>query len=114
MTDHVPDEALSRIDDLGEGALTGDPRPVEARLRSDLRLEIPCDEAALAAGETTIAFLFDHARQEATLREYNPFVVTVVDGVEARLREWGMVPPDAYEHRGTAEGWHRYAGVLTL
>jgi hypothetical protein len=111
---HVPDEALSAIDGFGEGLLVGEPRPVSARLRSDLRLRIPCDRAALDAGETAIEFRLDHGRTEPTLGAYGPFVGTVVEGVERRLREWGIDPPAAYEYDGTEEGRHRYAGRLRL
>ena len=111
---HVPDAALAAIDDLGEALLVGEARPVEARLRSDLRLSVPVDDAALAAGTTTVAFRIEHGRREERLREHGPFVGTVVDGVESRLREWGVQPPPAYAYSDTADGWHRYAGEARL
>lgn len=111
---HVPDAALAAIDDLGEGLLVGEPRPVDARLRSDLRLMIPVVAAALASRRTTVAFRIEHGRREETLGGYGPFVGTVVDGVERRLREWGIEPPATYDYRDTADGWHRYAGEARL
>lgn len=111
---HVPDDALAALDRLGEGLLRGEARPVRARLRSDLALRIPCDEAALAAGETTVAFHLETTAPEPTLRGHGPFVGTVVDGVERRLRAWGIEPPAAYDHREAVAGRHRYAGPLGL
>jgi hypothetical protein len=111
---HVPDRALAAIDGFGEGLLVGDPRPVDVRLRSDLRLVIDADEAALAAGTATVGFRIEHGRREPALGAYGSFVGTVVGGVERRLREWGVQPPARYDYRDTADGWHRYAGTATL
>lgn len=111
---HVPDAALAAIDDLGEGLLVGEARPVETRLRSDLRLSVPVDDSALAAGTVAVAFRIEHGRREDRLGGYGPFVDTVVDGVERRLREWGVQPPAEYPYRDTADGWHRYAGEARL
>ena len=111
---HVPDDALAAIDRLGEGLLRGEPRPVRAGLRSDLALRIPCDGAALAAGETTVAFHLGTTAPEGCLRDHGPFVGTVVDGVEARLRDWGLEPPPTYDRHGEVDGRHRYAGPLGL
>jgi hypothetical protein len=111
---HVPERALAAIDDLGEGLLVGEPRPVDARLRSDLRLVIAPDEAALAAGTATVEFRIEHGRREPDIGAYGSFVSTVVEGIERRLREWGVQPPATYDYRDTADGWHRYAGAATL
>lgn len=111
---HVPDRALAAIDAFGEGLLVGEARPVDARLRSDLRLVIDLDAAALAAGTATVAFRIEHGRREPEIAAYGSFVVTILEGVERRLREWGVQPPASYDYRDTADGWHRYAGAATL
>lgn len=111
---HVPDRALAAVDEFGEGLLVGDPRPVDVRLRSDLRLVIDADEAALAAGSATVGFRIEHGRREPDIGAYGPFVDTVVEGVERRLREWGVRPPASYDYCDTADGWHRYAGTAGL
>lgn len=111
---HVPDDALAALDALGRGALEDEPRPVRARLRSDLRLRVPCDDDALRAGATRIEFRVDHTRREDRLRGYGSYVETIVDGVEQRLRAWGFTPPDTYEYREGEDGWYRYAGELEL
>jgi hypothetical protein len=107
---HVPDEALAAIDTFGEGLLLGEAHPVETRLRSDLRLSIPCTAATLAERATTVTVRLEHASPEAALREHGPFVGTVLDNVETRLREWGVDPPASYEFAGRADGWCRYEG----
>lgn len=111
---HVPDEALSALAAFGEGVLLAEPRPVRVRLRSDLRLRIPCDDAALAAGETTIEFRIAHTRTEPVLRAYGTFVETVVDGVETALRGWGVTPPEQYEYTDSVDEEHQYTGTIIL
>lgn len=111
---HVPDDALTAIDRFGEGLLVGEPEPVRARLRSDLRLVLPCTAASMDTGETTAQFRIDHTRTESTLRGYGSFVETIVDGIDERLRSWGVEPPDAYEYSGTDDGRYVYAGRLRL
>lgn len=108
---HVPDEALAAIDAFGEGHLRGDPPAVRERLRSDLRLRIALE----GDGETArCRFETEHARAPPTLRDRGSFLATYVDGVDERLRQWGIEPPDAYEYRETVDGTHRYEGALTL
>ncbi len=115
---HVPDDALAAIDALGEGLLVGEARPVDERLRSDLRVAIPLDEAALDRGRVAVAFRVRHATRHDRLADYGPFVGTVVEGVETRLREWGVTPPSAYDHVADEDGpdgtWRRYAGDARL
>lgn len=107
---HVPDEALAALDAFGEGHLRGDPPSVRERLRSDLRLRIErVDE-----GAARCRFETEHARAPPTLRDRGPFLATYADGVDDRLRAWGIEPPDAYEYVETVDGWHRYAGTLRL
>ena len=108
---HVPDDALAAVDAFGEGLLVGETRPVEVRLRSDLRLAIDPDTRD---GTATVAFRIEHGRREERLRGYGSFVGTVVDGVERRLGEWGVRPPEEYAYRDTDDGWHRYAGEAGL
>jgi len=108
---HVPDDALVAIDAFGEGVLYGDPPSVRERLRSDLRLRIePADDGRTAR----CRFETEHARTPATLRERGSFLTTYVDGVDERLRAWGIEPPPAYEYAGTSDGSHRYEGALEL
>ncbi|OYR41132.1 hypothetical protein DJ82_06180 [Halorubrum sp. Ib24] len=108
---HVPDEALAALDAFGEGHLRGDPAPVSERLRSDLRLRI----TTLDDGRTArCRFETEHTRTPPTLRDRGSFLATYADGVDDRLRAWGIEPPDAYEYVGTVDGWHRYAGRLRL
>lgn len=108
---HVPNEALAAIDAFGEGYLRGNPPAVRERLRSDLRLRITLD----GDGETArCRFQTEHARAPPALRDRGSFLATYVDGVDERLRQWGIEPPDAYEYRETVDGTHRYEGTLTL
>jgi len=108
---HVPDDAVAAIDAFGEGVLYGDPPPVRERLRSDLRLRI---EIAGDDGTARCLFETEHGRTPATLRERGSFLATYVDGVDERLRAWGIEPPNAYEYIETVGGSHRYVGTLTL
>mgnify|MGYP005858205197 FL=1 len=108
---HVPDDALAAIDAFGEGVLYGDPPPVRERLRSDLRLRI---EIAGDDGTARCLFETEHGRTPGRLRDRGSFLTTYVDGVDERLRAWGIEPPDAYEYTGTVDGSHRYEGTLTL
>lgn len=111
---HVPDDVLAAIDDLGEGLLVDEPTVVRERLRSDFRVRIDADRAALDDGTATIAFRLEHASAAAELRDHGSYVRTIVDNVDARLREWGLDPPSAYTHRGTDDGWQVYDGTLVL
>lgn len=111
---HVPDEALTAIDRLGEGLLLGSANPVQERLRSDLQLEIPCTVADIEAGWTAARFRIAHTRTELTLRGYGSFVETVVDGIDSRLMSWGIEPPNGYEYAGDDGGRNIYRGRLEL
>lgn len=114
MVNHVPDEVLAAIDRLGEGLLTGEVVPLDGRLRSDLRVRVPLDRAALDAGTVRVTFHYDVAGTEDRLRGHGPFVETVVDGVEDRLRRWGVRPPDTYRFAGRPEKRAVYAGEAGL
>lgn len=111
---HVPNEVLAAIDDLGRAVLLGDPRSVEKRLRTDLRVRIDCDRAAIECGTGDIAFRIEHTAHAETLRGHGSYVETVVDNVESRLQSWGLYPPEAYGYRKTEGGWHVYGGPLRL
>lgn len=111
---HVPDEALAAIDRFGKGLLTGTANPVQERLRSDIRLVIPCTAEDIEAGLTTAQFRMAHSRFEPTLRAYGSFVETIVDGIDDRLLSWGVDPPEAYEYSGAHGGPHVYQGRLRL
>jgi hypothetical protein len=114
MTNHVPNEALDALDRFGDGLLTGAPPSVGERLRSDLRLRIDGGAAVTETGTTRVAFHFDHARREGSLRDYGSFVCTIVDGVDDRLREWGVEPPATYEFVGVEAGWLVFAGTAQV
>lgn len=111
---HVPNEVLAALDDLGYGLLVGRPRTVDEGLRGDFRLQITCDHAAIDDGTARIEFRLQHTVALARLREHGSYVCTIVDNVESRLRAWGLEPPPAYDHRTTEEGWQVYAERLTL
>lgn len=111
---HVPDEVLAAVDDLGRAVLLGDPRTVERRLRSDFRLHIDCGPAAVESGTADVAFRIDHTTHAETLRGHGSYVETIVDNVETRLRAWGLDPPEHYEYRRTEGEWHVYGGPLEL
>jgi len=108
---HVPDEVLAAIDAFGEGHLYGDPPSVRERLRSDLRLRIDADVHGYVA---RCVFETEHNRTPSTLRDRGSFLTTYVNGVDERLRAWGIEPPAAYEYVGTNDQTHRYAGTLRL
>lgn len=111
---HVPDEVLAALDELGEGLLLGDPTVVSERLRSDLWLRVECDRAALEGGTTPVIFRLEHTTATDTLAGHGSFVGTIVDGVESRLRKWGVDPPERYPHHATEDGWQVYRGVARL
>jgi hypothetical protein len=116
---HVPDAALSALDAFGRGLLVGAVRRVDERLRTDLRLTVepPCangDGPRPAAGDAVARCRYrtDHTTAPPALRDRGPFVATIVDNVDDRLRSWGVDPPPAYEHVESVDNVHRYAGVL--
>ncbi len=111
---HVPDEAVTAIDAFGRGILTGDSHPVSARLRSDLRVHIPCDAAKLAAGETRLEYQIDRDQTPDMIRGYGSFVETYVNGVETQLENWGIDLPPGYEYAGKRDGWRLYTGRVEL
>ena len=111
---HVPDPVLAAIDGLGRAILVDDPTTLDQRLRRDFRIRIDCDRTALDAGTASVTFRLEHGTPVPTLRGHGSFVATVVDGVDSRLREWGIEPPDAYTHRSADDGWQIYAGRATL
>ena len=111
MTNHVPDAVLDSLDSFGEELLGGSPSRVDGRLRQDLRLTI----LPAADGETAVLrFETEHTQAPPTLRERGSFVTTIVDGVDDRLRVWGVYPPAAYEYTDTVDGTHAYTGTLEL
>jgi hypothetical protein len=105
---HVPDEVLEAVDAFGEGLLAGTPPRVDGRLRSDLRVSIKPD----GAGRARCRYEREHTRAPATIRAYGSFVTTLVDGIDNRLRSWGVDPPAEYAYAGTVDGVHRYDGSL--
>lgn len=111
---HVPDDALAALDELGRGLLVDDPAAVRERLRSDLRVRIDCDRTALDTGAAAIAFRLEHTSSAGALRDHGPYVCTIVDSIDRRLGKWGIDPPAAYTYRATEQGWHVYDGTLRL
>lgn len=107
---HVPDDALAALDAFGEGHLRGDPPPVREALRSDLRFRID----RIGEGTARCRFETEHTRAPGTLRDRGTFLTTYVDGVDDRLRAWGIEPPEEYEYVETVDGRHRYVGTLRL
>jgi len=89
----------------------GSPSPVRGRLRDDLRLRIVPDSDGTTADTS---YTITRTQAPPVLRDREPFVATILDGVDARLRSWGIEPPDAYEHVETAGTTQTYAGTLTL
>lgn len=124
MVNHVPNEALTALDEFGRGHLEGRTVGVAERLRSDLRLVVdPAGDPAgghdavdtQRHGETaTCRFLTRHTQRPPRLRDRGSYVQTIVDGVDARLVAWGVEPPPAYEYAETDGDWHRYEGRLRL
>jgi hypothetical protein len=108
---HVPDDVLDAIDTFGKQLLVGSPPRIERRLRGDLRLTIATDED----GDTAVLrYETEHTQTPPVLRERGSFVTTIVDGIDSRLRSWGIEPPDAYEHVETVGSVHHYEGQLRL
>lgn len=107
---HVPDDVIDSIDAFGESLLGGSPVQVEGRLRGDLRLRIVPRDGRTAV----LRYETEHTRAPPTLRDRGPFVTTIVDGVDDRLRSWGVVPAAAYEHVETTDSTHTYGGQLQL
>ena len=108
---HVPDDVLEDIDTFGEQLLTGTPPRVEGRLRQDLGVTIVPDTGS---GTARIRYETEHTQAPPVLRDRGPFVTTILDGIDDRLRSWGVEPPDAYEHTETVGTTHRYEGQLQL
>jgi len=111
---HVPNDVLEGIDELGRGVLTDEPTTLAGRLRSDFRMRVDCDRTALDADAVTATFRLEHASAASELRDHGSYVCTIVDNVESRLHEWGIDPPAAYTHRATEDGWQVYDGALEL
>lgn len=109
---HVPDDVLTAIEELGRGVLVDEPTVLDERLRSNFRICINCDRAALDTGAATITFRLEHTTPAVKLRDHGSFVCTIVDNVESSLRDWGFDPPTAYTHRTTEDGWQVYDGTL--
>ena len=110
---HVPDAVVAAIDDLGRATLTDDPTTLDQRLRRDFRVRVECDRAAVDAGGVDVTFRLEHGSTAPTLRGHGSFVTTIVDGVDSRLRAWGIEPSE-YSYQGTDDGWHAYVGRAAL
>jgi hypothetical protein len=111
---HIPDVVVAALDDFGHALLVDEPTLLDERLRGDFRVRIECSRGALDANTAGIAFRLDHTVAATVLRDHGPYVGTIVDGVDSRLRSWGIDPPVAYTHCGTDEGWQVYDGTLRL
>jgi hypothetical protein len=110
MVNHVPNTVVERIDDFGERLLYGDQPDVVGELRDDLRIRI----RPTGAGTAVCVYLTEHTQSPPTVRDRGSYVTTIVDGIDARLRAWGVEPPDSYEYVHTEDGTHRYEGMLRL
>jgi hypothetical protein len=106
---HVPDDVLDDIDTLGEQFLVGSPPRVDGRLRDDLSVTIVPDESGRTA---RIRYETEHTQAPPVLRDRGSFVTTIVDGIDSRLRSWGIEPPEAYEHTESVGRVHHYEGRL--
>lgn len=111
---HVPDDVLAAIDDLGRATLVGDPTALECRLRGDFRVRIDCDRAALDAGTVPVVFRVERGDPAPALRGHGSFVATIVDGIDTRLEAWGIEPPAEYAHQNADGGWQVYTGAAAL
>ncbi|WP_253738667.1 hypothetical protein [Halohasta salina] len=107
---HVPDEVLDAIDEFGECLLLGEPQRVHGKLRTDLRVEIvPNDESTAICRYTTV-----HTQSPPAIRDRGSFMTTIIDGVDERLKQWGIEPPTAYTYAATVEDTHHYEGTVQL
>lgn len=107
---HIPDSVLESIDAFGEGLLLGDPNHASGTLRTDLWIEvIPADESTAVCRYRTV-----HTQSPPAIRDRGPFMTTIIDGIDERLRQWGIEPPVAYTYVDTVDGTHRYEGCLEL
>lgn len=126
---HVPDDTLAAVDELGRAVLRGTAQPVAEQLRTDLTVRIASDQRDIESGTLPVVFWIT-GRPRPRLRDHGSYVATIVDGLEHRLVAWGIDPPDRYRHCGsvssppesnsdsqanaeTAE-WHRYTGTARL
>jgi len=107
---HIPDEILEAVDEFGEGLLLGDVEPMSGKLKSDLWVEIipDTDSTAVCRYKTV------HTQSPPTIRDRGSFMATIIDGVDTRLREWGIEPPAAYRYAETVDNTHYYEGALQL
>lgn len=127
---HVPDDAVARVDALGRAALAGESIRVRVGLRTDLRLHADYDGQA-----DTLAVRFLHAGDpRPTIRHHGTWLATYVDGVDSQLAAWGFRTPDDYRCTDDATGdtdadsgstddpeianddrmWHVYHGTVRL
>ena len=107
---HIPDAVLGAIDEFGKRLLLGTPGPMSGTLRTDLRIEIVPETASTA----TCRYATVHTQSPPTIRDRGSFVTTIIDGIDERLREWGIEPPAAYTYVETVEDTHHYEGTVQL
>ena len=107
---HIPDAVLGSIDEFGKRLLLGTPGPMSGTLRTDLRIEIvPETESTARCRYETV-----HTQSPPVIRDRGSFVTTIIDGIDDRLREWGIEPPAAYGYVTTVDAVHHYEGTLQL
>ncbi|WP_434531610.1 hypothetical protein ACODNH_19920 (plasmid) [Haloarcula sp. NS06] len=87
---------------------------VRERLRTDLRVRIPCTAADIKAEQTVGRYEIKHTRREPTLRVYDSFVETIVVNIDDRLLSWGIEPQTAYEYSERHDDRYVYAGLPQL
>jgi len=107
---HIPDAVLGAIDEFGERLLLGNPDRMSGTLRTDLWVEIvPDDESTATCRYGTV-----HTQSPPTIRDRGSFMTTIIDGIDQRLRAWGIDPPAAYTYVDTVGDTHHYEGTLQL
>jgi|AntDeeMinimDraft_5_1070356.scaffolds.fasta_scaffold00736_8 hypothetical protein len=107
---HIPDEVLGAVDEFGGDLLLGGVEPISEKLKSDLWVEIiPDTESTAVCRYKTV-----HTQSPPTIRDRGSFMTTIIDGVDTRLRQWGIEPPAAYTYVGTVDDTHHYEGTLQL
>jgi hypothetical protein len=105
---HTPDAARAALDDLFEARLRGETRPVDVRLRDDLRLRV-----TPAGDGLRVAFRLRGREPRSHLRDgSDDFLATYASEVDDVLRAWGVAPPDRYALAEGDGGWDVYAATV--
>ena len=103
---HTPEAARAALDELFEARLCGERRPVDERLRTDLRLHVDPTVDGLR-----VAFRL-RGRAPRDRLGADDFLVTYVRETNEVLRSWGVEPPAAYEYAEADGAWDVYAATV--